>query len=266
MKIYISADIEGVTGVTNWSETRLNEPDHREAADQMTKEVDAACRGVNTRENIDIVVKDAHDSGRNIDHKLLPKNTKLIRGWSGSPFSMMQEIDESFDGVIFIGYHSPVTSGGNPLAHTMNSSVLEYIKLNGEILSEFRMNSYMASYFNIPVLFLSGDKAICDEARDLDKNIVSLAVKEGKGNSTINIHPELALDMIKDGVERAMNSDFDGSNIDLPEKFELEIRYKEHGMLEKRVNYPGAEKLNSKTLKVEFEDYIDVIKAIKFLV
>ena len=266
MKIYISADIEGITGVTNWSETILNEEDHKEAAYQMTKEVEAACKGINSIDDTEIIIKDAHDSGRNMDHRLLPKNTKLIRGWSGSPFSMMQELDDTFDAVVLIGYHSAVTSGGNPLAHTMNSSVLEYIKLNGEILSEFRMNSYMASYFGVPVVFISGDKGICDEAKELDRNIYTVAVKEGKGNSTINIHPDLALEKIQEGVEKALNQNFFMYDIDLPKEFELEIRYKEHAMLETRVNYPGAEKINSKTLKVRFDNYISVIRAIKFLV
>ena len=266
MKIFISADIEGVTGVTDWMETRLNEPDHREASYQMTKEVESACKGINKLGDSEILIKDAHDSARNIDHRELPKNTRLIRGWSGEYCSMMQGLDGSYDGVVFIGYHSPVRSGENPLAHTLNGSVLENISLNGETLSEFRLNSYLAAYYQVPVVFLSGDRGICQEAKRLNENIEVLAVKEGLGNSTINIHPDLAREKIEYLVEKALSKDLAKNQIELPDEFVLEVRYKEHGLLEKRKNYPGAEEIDSKTLKLVFDSFIDLAKAISFLV
>lgn len=266
MKFYISADIEGVTDVTSGLETRIGEAEFKEAAYQMSLEVDAACKGLNNIGANEIVVKDAHATGRNISHRLLPRNAKLIRSWSGSAFSMMQEIDETYDGVLFIGYHSAVTSGESPLAHTINGGVLEYIKLNNEIMSEFRLNSYMASYYNVPVLFLSGDKGICDEAKALNANMHTVAVKEGKGNSTINIHPDLALEMIEKEVEKSVEGELSNRVIPLPEEFELEIRYKSHGVLEEYTNYPGTEKLDSKTLKYKSNDFMDIIKALRFLI
>lgn len=266
MKFYISADIEGVTDVTDRDEIIKYEPAFEEAALQMTKEVDAACKGLNKKGAKEILVKDAHATGRNISHRLLPRNTKLIRAWSGSSFSMMQELDESYDGVLFIGYHSPVTSGDSPLAHTINGAVLESIKLNGEIMSEFRLNSYMAAYYEVPVIFISGDKGICDEAKDFNKNINTIAVKEGKGNSTINIHPDLALELIEKEVEKSLNGDLNKALIELPETFELEIRYRLHGTLEENINYPNTKKIDAKTLSYKSNDFLDIIKAIKFLV
>lgn len=266
MKFYISADIEGVTDVTDGLETRIEETEFKEAAYQMSKEVDAACKGLNNKGTKEILIKDAHATGRNISHRLLPKNTKLIRSWSGDSFAMMQELDESFDGVLFIGYHSAVTSGESPLAHTINGGVLEYIKLNGEIMSEFRLNSYMASYYNVPVIFISGDKGICEEAEEFNKNIKTVAVKEGKGNSTINIHPDLALEIIEKEVENSIDKDMSDRIVELPKEFELEIRYKLHGVLEKNINYPGTEKIDSKTLKLKSNDFLEITKALRFLI
>ena len=90
MKIYISADIEGVTGVTHWDETDLTKGEYNQFREQMTAEVVAACEGALEAGATEIWVKDAHDSARNIIAAKLPQAAKLIRGWSGHPFIMVQ--------------------------------------------------------------------------------------------------------------------------------------------------------------------------------
>lgn len=265
MNIYISADIEGVAGVTHWDETIKSKEDHKNFAHQMTLEVKAACEGANNAGADEIWVNYAHDSGRNIDHNLLPKNTKLIRGWSGHIFSMVQELDESFDAVIFIGYHSGCGMNTNPLAHSMSTSI-DYIKLNGEYLTEFLIHAYIASYLKVPVVFLSGDLGICDEVKKINNRIVTIPVKEGIGDSTINIHPKLALELIKNGVEDSLRDGLYLCNIDLPENFVLEIKYSEHHIAYKKSFYPNAKQVDSKRVKFETEDYMEVLRAIEFLI
>ena len=120
MKIFISADIEGTTGIAHWNETEKNHPDWKYFADQMTREVAAACQGAMDAGCQDIVVKDAHDSARNIDPRGLPECARLHRGWAGLPGSMMMCLDGSFDGCVFTGYHSGASWGTSPLSHTMN--------------------------------------------------------------------------------------------------------------------------------------------------
>lgn len=265
MKIFISADIEGVTGVSHWDETEKSKSDHADFAHQMTLEVNAACQGANDAGASQILVKDAHDSARNIKHFLLPKNTKLIRGWSGGIYSMVQGLDESFDALLYIGYHSAAATDGNPLAHTMNSS-LEYVKLNGEFINEFLIHSYIAAYLNVPVVFLSGDSALCENVKSLDPNIVTLPVKEGVGNSTVNIHPQLALELIKEAVKDSLKGDLSRYKIELPKSFELEVGYREHFTALKYSNYPGAEKTGPKSIKFTHADYMEVVRAMKFLI
>lgn len=265
MKIYISADIEGVNGVTHWDETLKNKLDHKEFAHQMTMEVKAACEGAINVGVDEIWIKDAHDSGRNIDHNLLPKNTKLIRGWSGHKYSMVQELDETFDALLFIGYHSAGGTNTNPLSHTMNTNY-DYIKLNGEYLSEFLINSYIAAYVGVPVIFLSGDLGICNEAKNTNSNIVTVPVKEGIGNSTINIHPELALELIKNGVEESLNKDLSLYKIELPKEFELEIKYNQHSDALKSLNYLSVEQISSKIVRYKTKNYMYLVSALRFLV
>ncbi|MBE0697596.1 MAG: M55 family metallopeptidase, partial [Anaerolineaceae bacterium] len=88
MKVYLSADIEGITGTTHWDETELNKPDYAEFREQMTAEVAAACEGALNAGATEIWVKDAHGSARNLIASKLPRETHLLRGWSGHPYMM----------------------------------------------------------------------------------------------------------------------------------------------------------------------------------
>lgn len=266
MKIFISADIEGVAGITNWEEARKTSSDYSYFAEQMTKEVAAACEGANMSGATDILIKDAHGSGRNINLLKLPENARLIRGWSGHPYKMLDGIDESFDAVAFIGYHSYGGSDANPLAHTVNSSLIDYVKLNGEYLSEFKLHSYLAAYLGIPVAFLSGDKGICDHGKKLNKNIVTVAVSEGKGGSSMSIHPNKAVKLIKEGMKSALKEDLTNNKIELPKKFSLEIKYNFHGNAYKNSFYPGVVQNSPKSILFETSDYFEIMRATSFLI
>ena len=97
MKVYISADMEGVTGVTHWDDVDHSKSVYSRFQKQMSLEVSSACKGALDAGANEIWIKDAHDTGRNILAEILPKGMKLIRGWSGHPYSMVQELDDSFD-------------------------------------------------------------------------------------------------------------------------------------------------------------------------
>lgn len=144
MKIFISADIEGVATTTLWPETEKGSEDYRLHAQQMTMEVIAACEAASEAGASEIVVRDAHEDGNNLDIWKLPENVTLIRGWSGHPYSMVYGIDPSFDAAIFIGYHSAASSEGNPLSHTESLNPLS-VKLNEALASEFLLYSYAAA-------------------------------------------------------------------------------------------------------------------------
>lgn len=247
MKVFISVDIEGITGVTAWSETTLGNSDYNQCADQMTKETVAACEGAITMGAKEIFVKDAHDSARNIDITKLPRCVKLSRGWTSTPDSMVAGLDETFDAVIFIGYHSAAGTDGSPLSHTMNLDN-NYMKINGVKVSEFTINSYLAANYGVPVVFVSGDKMLCEKAKEFNPQIVTVAVKEGLGGATVSINPELACDLIREGVKNSLKHNV-ACKIDVPEKFEVEINYKEHKQAKYASFYPGVTQIDSHTVK-----------------
>lgn len=182
MKLFLSADMEGTCGVVSWPETERATPmDYAPIQKQMTREVAAACRGALSAGAEEVLVKDAHDSARNIDPAGLPRGTRLNRAWSGDPLSMMSGLDrEKFDAVFFTGYHAWAGCPGNPLSHTMNGRN-DHVTLNGQMCSEFLINAYTAGYYGVPVALLTGDKALCDYAKSLIPAITSVPVLRGSG-------------------------------------------------------------------------------------
>jgi len=266
MKIYISADIEGVTGIAHWDETEKSKSDYQKFAKQMTDEVKAACEGAIKAEAKEIWIKDAHDTGRNINADELPQSIRLVRGWSEHPYLMVQELDESFNAILMIGYHSFGGSSSNPLSHTLSSSTLNYIKLNGEYASEFLIHGYAAATMGVPVVFISGDEGICKEANKINKNIKTVAVNKGVGNSVISIHPKRAVEKIKEGVELILKGDIDKCRIELPKYFKVELSYKKHVKAFKASFYPGMKQISSTSLVFETDNYFEVLRMLLFVI
>ncbi|MCC5912183.1 MAG: M55 family metallopeptidase [Clostridiaceae bacterium] len=266
MKVYISADIEGITGIVDWKETEKVEADYAAFAEQMTKEVKAACEGAINAGAEEIWIKDAHDFGRNLKINDFPRNIKLIRSWSGHPFSMMQELDEAFDAAIMIGYHSGSGSNGNPLAHTMNVENINYIKINDEMASEFLINTYTAALVKVPVVFVSGDELLCKTVEELNSNIKTVATNEGVGNSVISIHPEDVIDRTKEAVELALKKhNIEECKVALPSEFKIEINYTKHIKAYKASFYPGVKQIGPNTIVYETKDYFEVLRMFSFI-
>lgn len=263
MKIYISADIEGITGTTAWSETELNSPEYSFFQKQMTQEVEAAIVGAMYGGATEILLKDAHDSARNLDISNLPINCKVIRGWTYDPMCMVAGLDNSFDRAIFIGYHSKGGSERNPLAHTLSTTA--DIKINGEYASEFLINTYAAALHGVPVSFVSGDVGLTEEIQAINPNIVTFATKEGLGNATINVSPQLAIAETKRLVETSIKVSRNDLHVTLPERFVVEIIYRDHTRAYRNSFYPNATFKPHNTVEFVTNDYFEVLRILQFL-
>lgn len=263
MKVYISADIEGISYVTNWNETELSHAEHAQAAAQMTKEVLAACEGAIAAGAKEIYVKDAHDSARNILTDKIPEQVTLIRGWTNTPESMMAGIDSSFDAAIFIGYHSGAGFNGNPLSHTMNLEN-NYVKINGKSIAEFDMNAYVAAHYHVPVVFVSGDAQLCSHAKTLINSIETVSTKEGIGNATFNLSGNTVCRLIREGVFKGLSNRQDCLP-ETPEKFEMEINFKECVHALRSSYYPGASQIDSRTVTYTGKNILDMMTARMFM-
>jgi len=265
MKLYISSDIEGTAGITHWDETdKYHGGSQYDAfAVRMSQEVAAACEGAFAGGAGEILVKDAHGSGRNILTELLPRGVKIRRGWSGSIYSMVEGIDGGFDALAFTGYHSPGYGDGNPLAHTITSSNVSQILINGIRASEFLMFSYAAAMHGVPVIFLSGDQKLCEIAGETVPGIVTVASSEGIGNGSIGLHPLDCQDLIREGMREAV-SRVHGPNLKLPEHFEVSVEFHNHFRAYDHAQYPGAVLLDEKKIGFSNDSYLEVLRFFHF--
>lgn len=259
MKVFISSDIEGTCGINHWEETHHGHKDVGYFEKMMTREVAAACEGAHAAGAEDVLVKDAHGTARNIIQEDLPEFVRLHRGWTGHPFQMMSGLElEEFDAVMFTGYHSAAGNGNNPLSHTKNTQN-EWIKLNGEPLSEFRMNAMMAGYKGIPVCFISGDEGICEEAKKFIPGIRTVAAFKGVGGTTIAPHPNKVQRAIREEVEKALSGDYKACKVPMPEEYDVLIRYRDHAKAYQKSFYPGAELYDDKTVRFYTKDFMEFL-------
>ena len=267
-KVFLSADIEGTTGIAHWNETDKQKgagDGYNHYAAQMTREVAAACEAAIEWGAKEILVKDAHDSGRNIDPSQLPEAVKILRGWAKDPYVMMSGLDDTFDGVIFTGYHSAAYTDFNPLAHTMTTSLIK-IEINGEAASELYINALIASMLKVPIYCATGDKGLMDWLRTKNPSIETVAVNEGSGNGAISIHPNLALKKIKDAVAKSFKKSASDMMFPMPDQFDIKISYKQHYMAKQMSYFPGAFTIDPHTIGFKSDDYAEVLKFFFFVI
>ncbi|MGB3976276.1 MAG: M55 family metallopeptidase [bacterium] len=252
-KVFISVDMEGVTGVVHFDEVERNKSDFMMFRKLMTAEVNAAINGALEAGASDIIVRDAHDEARNILPEELNKSARLLRGWADSPLSMMEGIDNSYNAVMFVGYHAPADTPDGTLSHTMSMKIAE-LKVNDVVMAEAGLNALIAGMFDVPVVFVSGDKATCDYTRDTLGEIETVVVKEGIGAAAINLHPEISRELIQLHSKKALEKLDRFSPFKLSPPYEFKIRYRYEYSAYKAHFYPGVKRLSSNQVAFRSND------------
>ncbi|MFQ5677604.1 MAG: M55 family metallopeptidase, partial [bacterium] len=205
LKLYISADMEGTVGVVTSEQLGPSGFEYQRFREFMTREVNAAIEGAFEAGATEILVSDSHGNGQNLLLEKLPENIQVVRSWP-RPLMMMQGVDETFDGVIFLGYHASTTNPKGVRAHTMSSARLADIRLNGISMPEAGINAAIAGYFDVPVIMISGDDAIVKEAQALLGNIEGAVVKWAYGfHSAKSLTPAAAYKVIKETAKKAVS-------------------------------------------------------------
>ncbi len=265
MKVFISADMEGIAGATHWDETEKAHRDYPELREQMTAEVAAACEGALSAGATEIVVKDAHWTGRNLIAARLPREVRLHRGWSLDPYSMMAGLDESFSAALLIGYHSRSGADTSPLAHSFTERV-SWMRINDRDASEFMVSAYTAGLFGVPLVFLSGDAGICRDAVDFVAGLPTVATQDGAGESTTSIHPAVAVERIRGGVQAALRGDVSARRVSMPPHFAIEVSFRHHSNARQAGYYPGARQTGPAVVAFEADAWFDVLRFLMFTV
>ncbi|OCW59499.1 M55 family metallopeptidase [Hoeflea olei] len=264
MKIFISADIEGTAGIAHWDEAERTHADYQEFRELMTAEVVAACEGARAAGATEIMVKDAHDSGRNLRLDRLPAYARVMRGWSGHPDSMMFGLSPDFTACLYTGYHAKAGSEANPLAHTSTLRISRLL-LNGAVVSEFTMNALCAARYRVPSVFLSGDAEICADAQALVPGIATVATLEGFGRAALSISPARAREAIRDGVEAALSAAPSERIPGLEGPFEVVVEFANPTDAWRVSWYPGAELRKDRSVAFKAAEFFEIQRALRFL-
>lgn len=262
-RIFLSCDIEGTCGVAHWDETEKDKPDYARFAAQMSREAAAACEGAIAGGAKELLVRDAHSTARNIDPALLPLQARIMRGWGRDPYAMMSGLERGFDGVMFTGYHSACGWAGNPLSHTMNTRNV-YVKVNGETMSELMMNSLTAAMFGVPVLLVTGDRMLCDWFQTKVPGALTVPVSEGVGNGSVSLHPQRAVELIREAARNAMALDRAACLYPTPDRFEVEICYRQHHDARGASWYPGMRLKDDRTVVYACQGWMDALTMLHF--
>ncbi len=260
LKVFISVDMEGVTGVVNVDDARRSGKDYDYFRQTMTREANAAIEGALAAGATEIIVRDSHGSALNLLPEMLHRSSKLIRDWSGGPMSMMEGIDASYDAAIYVGYHAKAGTPNGVLDHTSSGDVTD-ISVNGISMPETGYNALMAGYFDVPVVFVAGDKAVCDQARELLGTVETVAVKEGIGAAALNLHPEVARERIRAGVEKALQNLDDYKPYKLPAPYTMVLKLKTEQSIYNGALYPGAKRTGDWELTYVAQDVLELMLA-----
>ncbi len=266
MKVFISCDIEGVSGVVVASpQTSPEGRDYGRARDLMTAEVNAAIRGALKAGATEIVVNDSHGPITNILIEKLDSAATLITG-TPKPLSMMQGIDRDFDAAVFVGYHAKMGEVG-VLSHTISGASVADVWVNDIPVGETGINAGLAGYFGVPVVLVSGDDVVAKEAKALLPHVHTATVKWAVTRTAARcLPPEKARETIEEETFRALSS-LSEAKAWLPESpVTFKIAFKDAGQACNASRMPYSEMIDGRTLTFTADDYLTAFKGLRAMI
>ncbi|MEU4830386.1 M55 family metallopeptidase [Streptosporangium sp. NPDC023615] len=205
MKVYVSADMEGVTGLTDPEEMHAGGRGYERGCELMTADVNAVVAGAFDGGATAVRVNDAHGSTKNLRIDLLDERATLLRG-PGKPLRMGQGLDASYRAACFAGYHARAGVRHGVLNHTWMGREIQDVHLNGEVCGETRLVAAFAGSLGVPVVLVTGDEAVCEEARELLGDVETVAVKRGVDRFAAELlPPAVAQARIREAAARALD-------------------------------------------------------------
>jgi D-amino peptidase len=264
-KIFISVDMEGITGVVQPAQLGPEGFEYQRAREWMTGEVNAAIAGIRDAGPADLVVCDSHGNGQSVLIDLLPDDVRIVRGFP-RPMEMMQGIDESFAAAVFIGYHASEWTANAVRGHTISSARLLGVKLNGQEVSEGIYNAALAGQFGVPVAFVSGDRLAVTQVQQVAPSAEGAIVKEPYGyHSAVTVTPARGRAMIRDGLKRAMSSIGSLRPYRVNAPIALEVGFKLTIDAERAAFVPGLTRSDAHSVKGTFKDMTEITKLLQVL-
>lgn len=262
MKIYISCDMEGISGIVHVDQTRSNGQDYPRCRELMTEEVNVAALGAFDAGAKEVLINDSHADMRNIIIEKLDPRVQLISG-SLKPLSMVQGVEAGFDAAFFVGYHAGMGAKAGILDHTYYGSVVSEVKINSKAMNEAAINALMAGSYGTPVVLVTGDDRVCEEVREILGPVETVAVKWAITRySARSLHPKEAQRQIREAAARALRSISQYKPFVLPSPYILHIKMLNAGMVDNAEIMPGSRRLDALTLEYKTDKLMDLFKAL----
>jgi D-amino peptidase len=267
LKVYISADMEGITGVASVDQLSPASFEYNQARQWMTAEVLAAIQGAREAGATEFVVSDSHGNGESLLIDRFPADVPItiVRSFP-RPLGMMEGIDSTFGAVIFIGYHAATTSTTGVRAHTMSSALLTRIALNGVAQSEAGINAAIAAQYGVPVVMITGDDAIVTETKQRLGNLEGVIVKRAIGfHSAATLTPEVGQGRIRQQAKTAVMRRAEMKPYTMTKPLTVEVSFKNYRPVELLGYLPNIQRIDAHTVRFAGRDMVEISKFLEFV-
>ncbi|MCX4679209.1 M55 family metallopeptidase [Streptomyces sp. NBC_01433] len=250
MRIYISADMEGVTGLVDAEDVQPGGRDYENGRVMMTEDVNAAVRGAMTAGATEVTVNDAHGPMRNLLPETLHPAVRLIRG-RPKVMGMLEGLDDSYDAVICIGFHARAGAHG-VMSHSFMGHEIEDMWLDGRPVGEIGLTHATATALGVPVVMLSGDDAACAEMTDWDSSVTSVAVKYARDRFAAELRP---IGEARQAIEQAAAHSLTGRAADAAATAHrtstLAVRWQSTSVASALLGITGVTSVDSRTIEAD---------------
>ncbi len=265
LKVLIAVDMEGIAGVVTGEQLGPSGFEYQRFREFMTNEALAAVEGAKLGGATEIVVADSHGNGQNLLIEQFPEDVQIVRSWPRR-FGMMGGLDDTFDAVMMIGYHSSTSNLEGVRAHTFSSARLTAVKINGNSVSEGTYAAMLTGHFDIPVVLITGDNVATAEVQALVPGIETAVVKEAYGfHSAKTFTPARAAKLIKDKAKAAMKKVKNIKPIKLEGPVTFDVSFKNYRPVEALKYLSIVERIDSHTIRFIGKDMVEVADFRTFL-
>ena len=262
VKVFIVSDMEGVSGIVKWQQTDgvKEKRAYHEGRELYTEEINAAVRGAKSAGADEIVVMDCHGAGEEwtfnslIPDKLDPSCEYVVQNdWT----EYTELLEQGCDAALFVGMHAKAGTPDGVLAHTVSGQSWRELKFNGTSVGETGINAALCGNWNCPVLLVTGDEAVCREAKELlGDALTTVAVKKGLGQFSARQLPALkAREVIEEGAKKALEDLKAVKPYDPGRPCEILIEFHTPSRLVEYSNRKGTEQVDEHTLVSRADDW-----------
>lgn len=261
MKLFLSTDFEGTSGIVAWEQIIEGQAEYEQGRFLLTNEVNAVIEGAQEAGASEFVVNDAHSFMRNLHPQDLQGEATLISG-RHKPLYMMEGLDSSFDGVLFVSYHGSIGAERAILSHTYNPRAIWEVRLNSEIVGESGINALVAAHYGVPIIFVSGDEVTAREAAFIAPQAEKIVVKESLGRfAAANLHPNVACRLLRQGASRAVRNIQSIRPPAFTRPVSLEVTFLVADMASMACRVRGVEQIAARTIAIHDENLLDLYRS-----